>query len=89
MLLSEREEKSLLEMSDIIWHYCYLMGGVSASSERGIRTSTAGAVCVDLNSQLLLPRRSPPTLPDNRNSGVRGRTAEWNGFAEFWEEDGT
>lgn len=41
------------------------MGGVSASSARGIRTSTAGAVCLDLNSQLLLLHRSPQTLPDN------------------------
>ena len=76
-------------MSDIIWHYCCLMGGVSASSARGIRTSTAGAVCLDLNSQLLLPQHSPPTPPDNLDSGVRGRTVEWNSCAEFWkEEDG-
>lgn len=58
-------ERSLFEMSDIIWHYCSLMGSVSASSARGIRTGAAGAVCLDLNSQLLLPRRSPPTLPNN------------------------
>lgn len=74
LLLSEREEKSLFWMSDIIWHYCCLMGGVSASSARGIRTSTAGAVCLDLNSQLLL--LAAPTLPDNPDSGVRGRTTE-------------
>lgn len=65
LLLSEREERSPFEMSDIIWHYCYLMGGVSASSARGIRTSAAGAVCLNLNSQALLLQRSPPTLPDN------------------------
>lgn len=58
-------ERSLFEMSDIIWHYCSLMGSVSASSARGIRTGAAGAVCLDLNSQRLLPRHSPPTLPNN------------------------
>lgn len=54
LLLSERVEKRPFEMSDIIWHYYYLMGGTSASSVREIRTSTAGAVCLHLNSQLLL-----------------------------------
>lgn len=74
-------------MSDIIWHYCCLMGGVSAASASGIRTSTAGAVCLDLNSQLLLLQCSPPTLADNLDSSARGRTAEWNSSTEFWEED--
>lgn len=63
--LGEREEKRLLKMSDIIWHYCYLMGGTSAFSAGGIRTNTAAAVCPNLYPQLFLPRRSPPTLPDN------------------------
>lgn len=45
-------------MSDMIWHYCCLMGGVSASSARGIRTSTAGAVCLNLNLQLHLLQSS-------------------------------
>ena len=79
-------------MSDIIWHHCCLMGGVSPSSTRGIRTSTAGAVCLDLNSQLLLPQRSPPTLPDNLDSDVcmreGGGAAERNSSVEFWEDDG-
>lgn len=52
--VTEREEKNLFEMSDIIWHHGLLMGGISASSTRGIRTSTAEAVCLNLNSQLLL-----------------------------------
>lgn len=52
------------------------MGGISASSARGIRTSTAGAVCLDLNSQLLLLQRSPPTLPDNLDSGWGGQQSE-------------
>lgn len=62
---SEREEKSPLRMSDIIWHYCYLMGGISAPSAGGIRANAAAAVCRNLYPQLFLPRRSPPTLPDN------------------------
>lgn len=52
-------------MSDRIWHYCYLMGGISASSAGGIRTNAAVPVCLNLYPQLFLPRRSPPTLPDN------------------------
>lgn len=63
-------------MSDIIWHYCCLMGGVSASSAGGIRAGAAGAVCLHLNWQLL-----PPTL----DSGVRGRTLRR--AAPFYEEE--
>ena len=56
-------------MSDMIWRYCCLMGGTSASSTRGIRTSTAGAVSLDPSSQLLLLQHLPQTLPDNLHSG--------------------
>lgn len=58
LLLSNGEEKSLLQMSDMIWHYRCLMGGVSAASARGIRTGTAGAVCLNLNLQLHLLQSS-------------------------------
>lgn len=55
------------------------MGGTSASSAGGIRTNTAVAVCPNLYPQLFLPRRSPPTLPDNPPPPHPLLTLVWGG----------